>query len=407
MSYLRLMPTIFVKYTMKCVYMIICLFFKVNSNKITFASYRSDKLKDNLYFLCNELQAQYPNYQYHFVFKKFHSSFRGKIDYFFHLSRAIYEMATSKFFIIDDYYFPVYVISPREGTEVIQLWHGSGALKKFGLSTVGKLYGPSEKYLKHVKIHSNYGRVYVSSAEVVPYYSEAFGMPAKRIYPLGVPRTDYLFSSEKREHLKKTFYERYPELTCKKLILYAPTYRGKSHYQEAFQCPLNLRMMREKLYPDYALLIHLHPYMQNGITIEEKEKNFVYHIKDIFTIQELLSLADILITDYSTVFFDYSLLGRPIAFFANDLEQYISERDFYYDYLDIIPGPFFTKTDQLTDWVAKGEFDLKKVATFRNRFFDYIDGKATKRIVRHLMSENAIQPVGYQKDNGEREEGAI
>lgn len=407
MSILKLMPTIFVKYTMKCVYFVMCLFFKVNSHKITFASYRSDGLKDNLYFVWDEMQTQYPDYQYHFVFKRFHSSLRGKIDYFFHLSRAIYEMATSKFFIIDDYYFPVYVVRPRKGTEVIQLWHGSGALKKFGLSTIGKSFGPSEKYLKHVKIHSNYGRVYVSSSEVIPYYSEAFGMPAKRIYPLGVPRTDYFFSLEKREHLREKFFERYPELIGKKLMLYAPTYRGRSHYQEAFQCPLNIQMMKEKLHPEHALMIHLHPYMQDGVNIEEDEKDFAYHIRDTFTIQELLSLSDMLITDYSTVFFDYSLLGRPIAFFADDLEQYISERDFYYDYLDIIPGPFFTKTEQLTDWIIKGEFDLKKVTAFRSRFFDHHDGKAAKRIVRDLLEEKTSKSIHTKNEMLEREEGAV
>lgn len=407
MSRIRLMPTIFVKYIMKSIYLIICLFFKVNTHKITFASYRADKLKDNLYFVWEEMQAQYPDYQYHFVFKKFHSSLKGKIHYFFHLLRAIYELATSRLFIIDDYYFPVYVVKPRKGTEVIQLWHASGALKKFGLSTVGKPFGPSETYLKHVKIHSNYARVYVSSAEVIPYYSEAFGMPAKQIYPLGVPRTDYFFSVEKKEQVRKKFMEQYPELMGKRLILFAPTFRGKSHYQQVFECPLDIRMMKEELAPGYALLIHLHPYMQNVVIIEDEEKSFAFHLKDTFTIQELLLLSDMLITDYSTVFFDYSLLGRPIAFFANDLEQYIGERDFYYDYLDMIPGPFFTKTEQLIDWIIKGAYDLKKVAAFRNRFFEHIDGKATKRIVRHLLGEELESSTHIRNYTSDREKGAI
>ncbi|MBS4174951.1 CDP-glycerol glycerophosphotransferase family protein [Bacillus sp. FJAT-49736] len=407
MSSLRLIPTIIVKYTMKSIYSCFCLFLKINKQKITFASYRSDTLKDNLYFVWEEFQRQSPDYHYHFVFKKFHSSIRGKIDYFFHLVKAMYEMATSRFFIIDDYYFPVYVIKPRKGTEVIQLWHGSGALKKVGLSTIGKPFGPSEKYLRHVKIHSNYARVYVSAAEVVKYYSEAFGMPAKQIYPFGVPRTDYFFSENKRESLKKIIYERYPELRQKKLLLYAPTYRGKSHYQDAFTCPLHIGEMREKLGENYALLIHLHPYMQDGIEIADDERDFAYHLKDSFTIQELLSLADILITDYSTVFFDFSLLGRPIAFFADDLEQYISERDFYYDYLDIIPGPFFTETNQLTEWIAEGNFDLKRVTAFRNRFFDHIDGKAAKRIVRHLLEDVTIQHKEIKNDHDIRKEGAV
>jgi teichoic acid ribitol-phosphate primase len=407
MPKLRLMPTIFVKYTMRFFYSFVCLLFKLNPNKITFASYRSDKLTDNLYFVWMELQQEYPDYQCHFAFKKFHSSLWGKLSYFFHLIKAIYNLATSKYFIIDDYYFPVYVIRPRKGAEIIQLWHASGALKKFGLSTIGKPFGPSLHYLKHVKIHSNYSRVYVSSSEVVKYYAEAFQMSTKQIYPLGVPRTDYFLSNVKREKLKDAFYKEFPELLNKKLILYAPTYRGKSHYQEAFECPLDIQLMKEKLESDYVLLIHLHPYMQDGLNIKDHEKDFAYHIKGNFTIQELLSLADILITDYSTVFFDYSLLVRPIAFFADDLEEYIGERDFYYDYESLIPGPLFTKTDQLAEWINKREFDLKEVAAFRNRFFDHIDGKAAKRIVKHFIRENHVHSQELSYLNEKREEGAI
>ena len=224
-------------------------------------------------------------------------------------------MATSRYFIIDDYYFPVYVIKPRKDVEIIQLWHSAGALKKFGLSTEGKPFGPSKDYLKHVNIHGNYTKAYVSSTEVIPFFAEAFNMPEKHIYPLGVPRTDYFFEDEIIKKLRFDFYAAYPELVDKKILLYAPTFRGKSHYQDAFELPFDVEYMADQLAEDYALIIHLHPYMRANCLGAWHSDNFVYHIQDTFVIQELLAITDILITDYSTVFFDYSLLRRPMIFY--------------------------------------------------------------------------------------------
>ena len=194
----------------------------------------------------------------------------------------------------------------------------------------------------------------MSSSEVIPFYAEAFNMPEEKIYPLGIPRNDYFFLNDHVQSMEKNFYELYPELIAKKILLYAPTYRGKSHYQQAFRCPLDFKILKQHLTEEYALLIHLHPYMSKELEVNEEDKDFVYHIKDEFSIQELLLLADVLITDYSTVFFDYSLLSRPIVFFADDLDEYEGERDFYYRYESLIPGPFFNETEPLANWIKEG-----------------------------------------------------
>ncbi|RFU66844.1 CDP-glycerol glycerophosphotransferase family protein [Bacillus sp. V59.32b] len=382
---LRLIPTLVTKFFIKFVYNLFCLLFKVNPQKITFASYRSDNLTGNLYYVWKEINTHYSEYECFFRLKKFDSSFKGKLEYFFHLIVASFDMATSKYFIIDDYYFPVYVITPREGTEVIQLWHAAGAFKKFGLSTIGKEFGPSDIYLKHVKVHSNYARVYVSSTDVIPYYSEAFGMPEERIFPLGLPRTDYFFDKHEIQKAEETFYQKYPQLIDKKLILYAPTFRGRSHYQTDFESPIDFAYMKDELGSDYALIVHLHPYMSFGLNVSQQLSDFVYHIQSDFNIEQLLVLSDILITDYSSVIFDYSLLERPIAFFSYDLEEYIRERDFYIDYQSEVPGPIFTDTVEMSKWIREGDFELNSVLRFKKRFFDYTGGKASTRIVDHLL----------------------
>ncbi|RSD26974.1 CDP-glycerol glycerophosphotransferase family protein [Mesobacillus subterraneus] len=383
MGSLKYASTIITKKVLQVVHFSSCLLFKVNKNKITFASYRSDELSGNLLYLSEALKRKYPDKQYVTLMKRFDSSVTGKVKYFVHLIKATYSLATSAYFIIDDFYIPVYFVRPRENTEVIQLWHAAGIFKKFGLSTVGKPFGPRPDYLKHVKIHSNYSRLYVSSADVVPYYAEAFGMDEDRIYPLGLPRTDYFFSNSNTA-LKERFFNEYPNLRGKKLLLYAPTYRGKSHYQDDFQSPIDFQILEEKLGGEYRILIHLHPYMR---VTDISDQKFVYHIQKEYSILELMSLADILITDYSSVIFDYSLLGKPMVFFAHDLEDYKRERDFYLDYKEMVPGPVFAQTEALADWIKNEDFNLEAVKNFKKRFFDFHDGKASERIAMHIMED--------------------
>ncbi|MDN4526087.1 CDP-glycerol glycerophosphotransferase family protein [Fictibacillus fluitans] len=386
MSFLKLLPTIAVKQFIRVIFFLCSILFPLKMNKVTFASYRADKLTGNLAYVYKEIKrTRKQQYDTFFLLKKFDSSFAGKLDYVLHMIKASYHLATSKYFFIDDYYFPVYCIKPRKGSEIIQLWHAAGAFKKFGYSTIDNSFGPSRNYLEHVKIHSNYTKVAVSSSEVIPFYAEAFDMEEEKIKPWGIPRTDYFFMKDKHAKVLGLFYQKYPQLKNKKLLLYAPTFRGKSHYQDQFECPIQFEALQKMLGDEYALLVHLHPYIKTPVTIEPSVDQFVFEIKQDFTINELMIISDLLITDYSSVIFEYSLLGRPIAFFATDLEEYKSERNFYYDYQSFIPGPFFNDTMRLGKWIKQGEYDYEKVKAFKDRFFDYADGNAAERLVNAIL----------------------
>ena len=120
---------------------------------------------------------------------------------------------------------------------------------------------------------------------------------------------------------------------------------------------------------------------------EEENHPFIYQIDGHFTIEELLTVSDILITDYSSIIFDYSLLNKPMAFFATDLDEYMEERDFYFDYQRTIPGPLFTHTETLINWINQDAFDLEEVSRFKDDYFDQADGATSRRIVQHIMME--------------------
>jgi len=218
---LKLLPTLFIKVLVHTFYNLCCLFFSKKQSKVTFASYRTNEIQGNLLYLYNELNRQYPDYHCVLLFKKLKTTKSGKIAYLFHMFSACYHLATSAYFFIDDFYFPLYVIKLKKNTTVIQVWHAAGAFKKFGYSTIGKTFGPSNEYLKHVKIHSNYSKAIVSSTEVIPFYAEAFNMSAENVLPLGIPRTDFLCSKENYLKTKNKLLKKYPVFEGKKIILYA------------------------------------------------------------------------------------------------------------------------------------------------------------------------------------------
>ncbi len=120
--------------------------------------------------------------------------------------------------------------------------------------------------------------------------------------------------------------------------------------------------------------------------VEEAYSDFCMEIRDEMTTDELLAAADICITDYSSVVFDFSLLEKPILFFAYDLERYYDERGFYYPYETFVPGPVVKNNCELIECISKiKEFDYNKIRDFKERYMSGCDGHATKRILEQVF----------------------
>ena len=353
-------------------------------NQITFATFRTTNLTGNFKFIHDEVVKRNVGLKFKFLFKKFKPTLMGKADYLLHMINAGYQMATSKFFIIDDYYFPAYVISPRKGTKIIQVWHACGAFKKFGYDVLGKGYGASESYISDIKIHSNYDVVTVSSKEVAKHYATAFDMEEEKIYSTGIPRTDIFFSKDAIEEAKSRVYERFPALKNKRVVLYAPTFRGKGQTDVCFDMTVDLEAINNSINDETVFALKMHPFVKTRL--ENNMKNVV-DLSDYEDINDLLMIADMLVTDYSSVIFEFSIMEKPIIMYAPDKEEYIAERDFYYEYDSFVPGPITKTTDEIIALMNCTSFDLSKVKAFKNKFFDYQDGKSTERFVKEFIEK--------------------
>ena len=271
----------------------------------------------------------------------------------------------------------------RPQTKVVQLWHGCGAFKKFGRSTAEKEFGASGDYMDTHPFHSHYSLVTVSSPEVVWAYEEAmdYSHDSGVVQPTGVSRTDVFFDEAFLEKAKQAVRSAVPQTKGKQVILYAPTFRGE--IMDAFAPDkLDLSALCHALSDRYVLLMKQHPHVKHRPAIPADCENFAFDVTDTLSIETLLCAADVCISDYSSLVFEYSLFERPMLFFAYDLEDYFDVRGFYYDYDAFTPGPILRTSDEVLDALAhlEEQFDKRRVRAFKERFMSACDGKATQRI---------------------------
>lgn len=351
--------------------------------RVVFATHRTTEICDNFKFIYEEMKSQELDYEYKFLLKRMQKGTKNRILYLLHLLKATHYLATSSRFIVDDFYFPVYVINPRKGTKIIQVWHACGAFKKFGYSILDKEYGADNAYVKLIPIHKNYSCVLVSAPEVKKYYAEAFNMGEDNIKTIGIPRTDIFFNERMKEEAVKKVYDKFPELKGKKLILYAPTFRGATSSTIKGSIPFDIKEVASSLDKDTYLGFKMHPLVQEALGVEKIPN--VIDLSSYPEINELLLITDCLITDYSSTIFEYSLLEKPMILYAHDREQYIKERDFYYEYEELVPGPIVETTEGLITVLNSKEFDMDKIRAFKHKFFNTADGEASKRFVEEII----------------------
>lgn len=276
----------------------------------------------------------------------------------------------------------------RPETTYIQLWHGCGAFKKVGLSTIDKKFGKSAASHKEYPLNTNYSYVTIASPELSWVFEESMGIEKDSgiIVPTGISRTDEFFDKEFIDKSYEKLYAAIPQAKGKKVILYAPTFRG-----EVATCvspdKLDVEKFAKALGDEYILICKHHPSVKKLPEIpEEYDGTFAFDMTrgKGMNINELMTVSDICITDYSSVAFEYSLFERPMIFFTYDIEEYIDDRGLYYEFDEITPGPMFKENEEMIDYILNIEerFDKQEVIDFKNKFMCCCDGNSSERILK-------------------------
>lgn len=288
---------------------------------------------------------------------------------------VFYHLATAKYWIRE-----IEVASPglqaRKETIVVQLWHASGAFKKFGLDIEGRSNDLRRYRFKDAR---RWDLLLCSSKKVSKIYSKAFGgIDENKIFITGLPRNDFLFRCQKT---KDTIRKKFNIPLKSKLVLYAPTFRDKGIDFNILDHVVGF--INRSLPKDYLLGVRLHPAVANKISFNDKICNLSF-----YETESVLSISDMLITDYSSIIFDYALLERPMLFYSPDLDEYCLERGLYFEYAAFVPGPLSKTKELLLDQITTYDFNKWRpvIQKFRQDFQPDFDGENAKRIFERIMT---------------------
>jgi CDP-ribitol ribitolphosphotransferase len=354
--------------------------------RVVLATAHSPRLAGNLAAIADDLAARHPEIPVVSIAHRPASGARGRVVAAWQAVVAAYHLATARVFIVDDYFFPIYVVRPRSGTTIIQTWHACGAFKKVGYSVLDKSFGVDEALASRVRIHSNYDVCLVASQSAAAHYAEAFRQPLEKfVSRLGIPRTDVFFGEEHLARTREAVRDTYGLTDGRRVILYAPTFRGDSVTDARATDDLDLGLLAESLRDDHVLLIRLHPFVRSRTAIVPELEGFAIDVSDHPDINELMLVSDVLVTDYSSAIYEFALLGQPMVFFAPDYEAYEAERGFYFDYRTGVPGPIFETSAALAAFLRAGDFDIDRVDRFRAASFDVADGRSSARVTDELI----------------------
>lgn len=293
-----------------------------------------------------------------------------------------FAMARAEYIFMDNTFLPMAYLKVRKETTVVQLWHGTGTVKKFGQHVnTGKLYDQEKR------ANENLTYVIVNSEATRKLYAGCFSVKEEQVKVLGLPRTDLLFSEKELLRRRTQFFKQYPDIMNKKLVLYAPTFRDSEVNEPTLH--LDIEKMARELPDEYCLGLRLHPFVAERFKLEQDYGGRVINFSSYDNLNTLLMAADVLITDYSSIIFEYCVFRRPMIFYAYDLEEFSDEgRGFYRDYREYVPGPVVETTEEILKVFQEKDWQREKLQEFLKDSYAYVDGKSAKRVVDFVMNRS-------------------
>lgn len=343
-----------------------------HERRVVFATARTPFLDGNLAFIHRAMRDRHPELDFVFLLEPYSYGWGGKLRYLLRLVRGTYYLMTSPLVVVDNAYFPVHVVPHPRRTTVVQVWHAAGALKRFGLDAPS-LRRPTERRF----LHRGYDYVVVGGESARGPYASALRTPVGRVLALGSPRTDFFFDEAAMAAARNRLLMRHPQLRGRRVVLYAPTFRGAGSAKRAapgFDAP----RLRALLPPEYALVLKVHPNLDPAAT---PTAGYDAVIDPTDEINEVFTITEVLVTDYSSSILEWALLRRPLVLLVTDLEAYETDPGMYLDYRHGMIGTQVTDTDGVARAILDGAFDLEAYGPFIARHLGSSDGLASERFV--------------------------
>nr|WP_276527385.1 CDP-glycerol glycerophosphotransferase family protein [Bacillus licheniformis] len=302
----------------------------------------------------------------------------------------LFAMARAEYWVVNSR-LPLWIPKPKH-TTYVQTWHGT-PLKRLAVD-MEEVHMPgtnTEKYKQNfTKEASKWDYLISPNRYSTEIFARAFQFN-KTMIESGYPRNDFLYTDNRPETMKAIKRKmNIPE--DKKVILYAPTWRDDQFYKKGkykFDLDLNLEKLREEIGDNYVIVLRMHYLVAENFDLSPY-KGFAYDFSSYEDIRELYMVSDLLITDYSSVFFDFANLKRPMIFFVPDIETYRDKlRGFYFDFEQEAPGPLVKTTEEVIEKIKETETSDYRLPDIFEPFYEkfcYLEtGNSSEKVVNRIF----------------------
>lgn len=296
--------------------------------------------------------------------------------------KTVFRVAASDFVFIDDYapvfgFFKLY-----KKTRLIQVWHAGEGFKSVGYSRFGKDGSP----FPMGSCHKAYTFALTGAKNLIKVYEEVFGIEKEAFLPTGMARLDHFLDPDHICQVKAGFYKQWPSLEGKKIILFAPTFRGTGQKDAWYDYSrLDLKEIYDFCGRDTVFLVKMHPFVRKSIPIPDRYRDRIMDFSSYPDINELFYITDLLVTDYSSNFYEFSLLKRPILFYTYDREFYELTRGVHRSVAKYAPGKVCDTFQELMTALKTQDYEFDKTCRFVRENFGTYDGHASDRIINQIL----------------------
>ena len=295
-----------------------------------------------------------------------------KIKYIFYILKIMYHLANSRMCVVDGYCIPVSILKHKRKLKVIQIWHASGAVKKFGYQIMDKKEGSNSHLSNLMCMHKNYDYLIAPSDATIRFFSEAFNYPIEKFVKLGLPRLEYISNS--KYNTSKEIYNEYPKLKEKENILYVPTFR-KDMDINLLDEVLKTKIDEKK----YNLIIKLHP-------LDNTEVPERYLIDGKYSSYDLIKIADYIVTDYSALSIEASILKKPIFLLLNDLSNYQENRGLNINLKEELPSFVCNSFSSVISKITNKKYNIEEIIKYKNKYIEVDEKNTIENLAKFILN---------------------
>lgn len=365
-----------VRLFLRALYFFIKLFTRVDHSKVVFLGRRMNRLPLDFRLIIEELRRRNPTVEVVVLTKLIKGEDRREsLSFAPVLIKSLYHLATSKVCVLDSYWPAVSMLEHRDELVVYQIWHSLGKIKQSGKQAVGRAQGRAEHIATGMRMHEGYDYV-VAGAEIWnPHYCASFGVDRDQLLNIGLPRADYLISEHDR--VAQRIRDRYPELTAKPVVLYVPTFRRGAHAEGALKLASAIDLDR------FNLVIKKH---ESDTLLMPPQEHFEC---PEFTGTQLLTVADYVITDYSSIALEAALIDVKTFYFLYDYADYLHGNGVNIDLDEAMPGCVFRDAAELSAALG-ADYPVETLQAYKEKFLFPDPGHSTVDLVDHIVETGGL-----------------